>query len=105
MVKDARARFYYYAVQAGIPPLTQVVIIAQPLLKSRRSLPDVAACYPTVKAAIDGIVDAKVIADDTDRYLKALLFLPAEIGKVEGLRLTILPAQNDPRIYLEISVI
>lgn len=31
---------------------------------NRRSLPDVAACAPTAKAAIDGLVDWGMLADD-----------------------------------------
>jgi hypothetical protein len=94
MVKSARTRFYYLALQAAIPKQDQIIVMAQPLLKSRRSRPDVAACYPTVKAAIDGIVDAGIIPNDTDNHLSAIIFLPAEIGKIEGLRVSIFPASQ-----------
>lgn len=49
-----------------------------------------AACYPTVKAAIDGIVDAGVIEDDDDRHLIAVTFYPVQYGKTQGLRLRII---------------
>jgi len=42
-----------------------------------------------VKAAIDGLVDARVLEDDNDRHVIALTFLPVEIGQQNGLRLTI----------------
>lgn len=89
VVRDARARWAWRALAAGIPRLDRVVIEAQPLAMDRRWKPDVAACYPSVKAAIDGLVDARVLPDDNDRHVIGLTFLPVEIGKQNGLRLTI----------------
>lgn len=42
--------------------------------KGRR--PDVLACAPTVKAAIDGIVDAKILEDDGPEFVRGINFLP-----------------------------
>lgn len=39
-----------------------------------RSLPDVAAEMPTIKAAIDGIRDAGVIPDDDAKHMRWLVF-------------------------------
>ena len=77
-----------------IPPQQAISIIAQPLSTTRRWRPDVAACYPTVNAAIDGIVDAGVIPDDDDRHLLAVTFLPVMYGKVDGLRITIIQEER-----------
>ena len=41
---------------------------------------DVAACVPAVKAAIDGLVDAKVLIDDAPQHLKAIVFKQPEKG-------------------------
>lgn len=70
-------------------------MVAQPLALSRRWRPDVAACYPAVKAAIDGLVDAGVLDDDDDRFLLAVTFLPVSVCGKEGLQLTVLEEQSD----------
>lgn len=90
MVSSTRERFFYLAKQAGIPQLEACTITAVPAARNRRSLPDVAACYPTVKAAIDGIVDAGVIPDDDPEHLQALTFLPTMIDGWDGLRIHII---------------
>ena len=54
-----------------IPPLTRARITAvyEPPDRRRRDAPN---WYPSFKAAIDGLVDAKVLVDDSDRYVTAL---------------------------------
>ena len=89
VVRDARARWAWHALAARIPRLERVTIEARPLSKDRRWRPDVAACYPAVKAAIDGLVDARVIEDDDDRFVVGLCFLPVEVGERNGLALRI----------------
>jgi hypothetical protein len=42
---------------------------------------DVASCNPAAKAAIDGIVDAKILEDDSPEFLKAITFLRPQRGK------------------------
>lgn len=59
------------------------------MARSRRWRADVAACYPSVKAAIDGIVDAGVLDDDDDTHLLSVTFLPVAYGHGDGLRITI----------------
>lgn len=88
-VKECRARFYWYAKAARIPILDKITVTATPHSKDRRWRPDVAACYPAVKAAIDGLVDAGVIPDDTDQYLTAITFTPVMVTGRDGLQLTI----------------
>lgn len=90
MVRDARQRWHWLALAARVPKLEQISIEATPLAKDRRWRPDVAACYPTVKAAIDGIVDAGIIEDDDDRHLISVTFHPVQYGTIQGLRLTIM---------------
>jgi hypothetical protein len=94
VVRDARARWAWHALAARIPRLEQITVDAQPLAKDRRWRPDVAACYPAVKAAIDGLVDARVIEDDDDRHVVALRFLPVVIGEGDGLRITVTDVSN-----------
>ena len=54
-----------------------------------RSMPDVAACYPAVKAAIDGLVDAGVVPDDGPFNVMRITFRAPEIANRDGLRLRI----------------
>ena len=57
MVKDVRERFHWLALEQKIPKLERITVDATPLLKSKNAVPDVGACYPSVKAAIDGLVE------------------------------------------------
>ena len=96
MVRDARARWAWHALAARVPRLDRIRVEAQPMSKDRRWRPDVAACYPSVKAAIDGLVDARVIPDDDDRHVLNLTFLPVDIGEANGLRITIVDLSDQP---------
>lgn len=44
-------------------------------------LQDVAACNPSVKAAIDGIVDAGVLPDDSSEYVRSITFTAPQRGR------------------------
>jgi crossover junction endodeoxyribonuclease RusA len=89
LIKDCRPRFFWLAKQHPIPALKRIKVHAYPLAKDRRWRPDVAACYPAVKAAIDGMVDAGVIPDDNDTYLASITFYPVQIDGYDGLRIVI----------------
>lgn len=88
-VREARDRWFWLAKEAQVPHLGRVRIRATPLKTNRRSIPDVAACYPVVKAAIDGLVDAGVVEDDTPEFVTEVCFTPPEFGKINGLRIII----------------
>lgn len=85
MVRQTRERFGWLTRSKKIPLLDRIVVVAEPHLRNSRSIPDVGACFPTVKAAIDGIVDAGVIVDDTAKHLTALVFLPPKVCGFDGL--------------------
>lgn len=89
VVKECRNRFYWLAKQEGIPKCDRISISAIPLAKDRRWRPDVAACYPTVKSAIDGLVDAGVIPDDNDKHLHRICFHPVEVVGFDGIRIVV----------------
>lgn len=75
--REWREAFGWLARAARIPRLDAAVItVAQGC--DRPPLPDPGSTYPTAKAAIDGLVDAGVLADDDGRHLRLLQFLPAE---------------------------
>lgn len=87
-----REAFAWLARAQRIPHLDRIAVEATPIKPNRRNMPDVGACMPAVKAAIDGLVDAGVIDDDTDRHVVAVTFLPARLvpGAPEGLELRII---------------
>lgn len=78
--KEWRVMFAWLARKERIPPMRWINIIAQPSQKRGR-LQDTAACNPSVKAAIDGLVDAGVVPDDTGEYVRQITFLPCVRGE------------------------
>lgn len=75
--------------------LDAISITARQLSKDRRWLQDLGACMPAVKAAIDGLVDAGLIDDDTSTHVVGLTFLPPLVVGRDGLQLTITPATQE----------
>ena len=63
-----------------IPPMAWITVTVEPHQKNGR-LQDVGACNPSVKAAIDGLVDASVLPDDSPEFVRSLVFLPPRKGK------------------------
>lgn len=77
IIKEWRGAFKDLALAACIPELEVMYIEAEPWVPTR-NFQDTAACNPAVKAAIDGIVDAGVVPDDAQRWLKWILFRPCK---------------------------
>lgn len=86
-VREWRDAFAWLARKQRIPRMTWIDVIAQPSQK-RGPLQDTAACNPSVKAAIDGIVDAGIVPDDTGTYVRQITFLPCIRGE-DGLTIII----------------
>jgi crossover junction endodeoxyribonuclease RusA len=68
VITQWRAAGASHARQARIPQLTRAYILAELCFTDRRRR-DPANFYPTVKAAVDGLVDAGVLVDDSPDYL------------------------------------
>lgn len=81
------------ARNAKIPKLTRVAIYAWPVGKSMRQ--DVASCFPSVKAAIDGLVLAKVLTNDTPRIVTRLTLLPPRTGRYSALVMRIVDVSDE----------
>ena len=75
LVKVWRSAFQILAKSERIPPMIWMSVTVEPHQKGGR-LQDVGACHPSVKAAIDGIVDAGILPDDSSQYLRSLIYLP-----------------------------
>lgn len=63
IMREWRQAFHTLAIVNRVPPCARVGIdVVHTVVKG--NLPDAGACFPAVKAAVDGIVDAGVIPDD-----------------------------------------
>ena len=71
------------------PHAHTIEVTAQQLSKDRRWLQDIGACAPAVKACIDGLVDARIVANDTPEHLTRLSYIGPDICGRDGLRLII----------------
>lgn len=81
-----RTLFGWLTRSQPLPKLTKAACLVDVTLKGR--LQDTGACNPAVKAAIDGIVDGGLIADDTAEHLIAVAFLAPERAKYDSIKLT-----------------
>ena len=62
-------RLATYKAFIGIAPITTPVHITAHIWKARGGRYDVGNLYPTIKACVDGIVDAGVLVDDSNEYV------------------------------------
>ena len=81
LTKEWRTAFHLLAAEQKFPRLAWCDIIAEPWLRNRAGVQDTAACNPAVKAAIDGLVDAGIIADDTPDIVRTITFHAPKIGR------------------------
>lgn len=88
-VRDTREAFGWMAKAQQLPMMRAVHVYATPLAKNRKWRQDVGACFPAVKAAIDGLVDAGILPDDNPDFVRQLTFFPMQLGDVDGLRIEI----------------
>lgn len=86
---STRAEWTWLARAARVKPCQSVELTVTPLHKDRRSPQDVAACAPEAKAAIDGLVDAGLIPDDSPEHLLRVVFLPPLICGEDGMAIDI----------------
>jgi hypothetical protein len=90
LIKSWREAYCELATKTNIPELEVMFIEAIPLLRNR-NFQDTAACNPAVKAAIDGIVDAGVVPDDSKQWLKWILFRPCQLTPgIDGLTIRVI---------------
>lgn len=84
------------ALEEKIPTLVgRVAIVARPLQSRRGPAADPGGYAGAVKAAIDGLRDARVLTDDTDEYVSTIEHLPSlrvEARDV-GLQLYLTPSE------------
>lgn len=69
-----RNTFCWIARQQRVPHLDAVFITVAQECRRGTTLPDTANSFPSAKAAIDGLRDAKVITDDNPKFVKFVGF-------------------------------
>lgn len=89
IVAEWRRAFGVLARSQRIPRLGAVEVTAVPYLRSRRGMQDVGGCFPAVKAAVDGLVDAGVLAGDGPDVVRALTFRAPVVGRGDALELVV----------------
>lgn len=89
VVREWRDSFYILAADQRMPGFAWIEVGVHPVLPNRRWTQDLGNCLPSVKAAIDGLVDYGVIPDDTDAFVRVLTFHPTTFtpGRRAGLTL------------------
>ena len=65
-------------------PLQASDIKAQPVYYNMRSRPDTGAAHPSVKAIVDGLVDAGGWPDDNPDYVNKIIHLPPAMCHNQG---------------------
>ena len=78
--KEWRDAFAWIARRERVPRMAWINVTVQPFQKRGR-LQDTAACNPAAKAAIDGLVDAGIVPDDSGEYVRQITFLPCVRGE------------------------
>lgn len=87
LTKEWREKFAELA--EGLPRFDAVAVTVQPELRNRSGEPDTGACIGAAKAAIDGLVDAGVLAEDGPKVVRRLTFLAPVVTGVDALVLTV----------------
>lgn len=80
VTKEWREAFAWLAKAEQVPQMSWISVTVEPHQKGGR-LQDVGACNPSAKAAIDGLVDAGILPDDSPEYVRSLIFLPPHKDK------------------------
>ncbi len=91
MVKQWRDAFHWLAKGQKTPRFNTVDVIVD--IRMKRPLADTGNAYGSVKAAIDGLVDAGVLPDDTPDVIRSLCMKapqPTVKGERESLTVTLI---------------
>lgn len=86
-VKDWRDAFCWLTRKAKLPHLTRVEVHVVAHVREASKVPDVMAQAFAAKAALDGIVDAKVLSGDTPAHVVRISFETPVVGVKDGLEL------------------
>lgn len=89
-VAEWRGVFHLRALEAKIPKLDAVNVTITQELKNRQHMPDTCfGCAPAAKAALDGLVDAGILADDDPDHVRRISYDPPTVTGRDALTLTL----------------
>lgn len=83
VIREIRRSAWLLAKAKRVGLYDAVAVTARPHVHDRRPQ-DIDACHPTVKAAVDGLVDAGVLRNDGPAVLTALTYLPVRLSSPHG---------------------
>lgn len=86
-VEEWKGAYYWLAKDARIPACERIAVTVE--VEMPGVVQDVCNAYPAAKAAIDGLVAAGVIVDDSPKYLTSVTFLAPRHAKKPKLTLTV----------------
>lgn len=86
--REWREAFGWLAIRNKVPAFERAVVIVQPHLAGG-PMPDVDACHPAAKAAIDGLVDAGVLKSDGPRHVIEVRYMAALPDSQDGLSILV----------------
>lgn len=89
-VEEWKSAFYWLAKDARVPALERIAVIVD--VEMPGVVQDPVNCYPAAKAAIDGLVMAGVVMDDSPEYVASITFTAPRHAKKPKLTLTITAA-------------
>lgn len=81
LTREWRGDFRILALETNCPAFAWCDVEVELWHATRRGVQDTGACHPAVKAAIDGIVDAGVLLDDTPDIVRSIKFHAPKIGR------------------------
>lgn len=73
VVREWRTGGLVFSRKAHIPPLSRVAVACWGRYPTR-NMPDVDAVAPTLKAVLDGVVDAGVLPDDRPPFVQSVTY-------------------------------
>lgn len=88
-IKATRGLWWHLADMWQVPRLNRARITAVPLHADRRTPQDTSACAPHVKAAVDGLIDAGILYDDTADFLPLIAYTGPLVCGINGLALVV----------------
>lgn len=80
LTQSWREAFYFLALQARHDPFEKPVVITAQPYQAKNTLADAGNALPSVKAGVDGIVDAGLLPDDSPDWVSALLLMAPKRG-------------------------
>jgi crossover junction endodeoxyribonuclease RusA len=94
IVRQTRESAYWLAKQMWIPAMEKVIVEFYPH-QAKGRLADAGAHLPSAKAALDGIVDAGVLPDDSPKYVVMMAMHAPQRADKDRMDVVLVPCPTD----------